>query len=207
MIARITGQLAYKSVNYLIVEVHGIGYQVTVPLSTYYRLPEPPETLTLHIHTYVKEDAFNLFGFLSLEEREMFESLLKVNKVGPRLALSLLSGMSLEEMKQALGEGNVARISAIPGVGVKTAERLVLELRGKLVPAAAAPPGWKGGRAELQVLHDATSALLNLGYKRPEAEKAIGQARVKWEKEAGGAELPLEGLIRQALNLLSPAKG
>lgn len=200
MIARITGQLAHKSVNYLIVEVHGIGYQVTVPLSTYYRLPEPPETLALHIYTHVKEDSFSLFGFLTLEEKELFESLLKVNKVGPRLALNLLSGMPIEEMKRAIGEGNLTRISAIPGVGLKTAERLVLELRGKL--GTAAPSASKGSRADLQVLRDAVSALLNLGYKRSEAERAVTLLRIKWEKEAGGQEMTLEETIRHALNLL-----
>lgn len=201
MIARITGQLSHKSVNYLIVEVNGIGYQVTVPLSTYYRLPEPPEILTLHIYTQVKEDSWSLFGFLTLEEKEMFESLLKVNKVGPRLALNLLSGMPIEEMKRAIGEGNLTRISAIPGVGLKTAERLVLELRGKLGPATA-PSAAKGGRADQQVARDAASALLNLGYKRSEAERAIEMARMRWEKEAGGQEMPLEEMIRHALNLL-----
>lgn len=193
VIARITGRLAYKSVTQLIVDVQGIGYQILAPLSTYYRLPEPPEAVSLHIHTHVREDTLSLFGFLALEEKEVFEALLKVNKVGPRLALNILSGIPTEDLRQAIRQGDAVRLNSVPGVGMKTAERIILELRDKLgssLPLPSASP------VDDRKREDAVSALVNLGYRKGEAEKAVERARLK------GGESSLENLIKDSLNLL-----
>lgn len=195
MIARIQGTLAHKSPERLIVDVHGVGYQVFVSLNSFYNLPDLGQPLTLLIHTHVREDALQLFGFLDPREKELFLLLINVSGIGPRLALSILSGTPTEQLLDALEAGDLVRLVAIPGVGKKTAERLVLELRDKVTSTRAArgeaPAATAAGDFE-----EAISALVNLGYRRSEAERAVKAAK------AAGAE-EIETLIRSALKRLS----
>lgn len=190
MISHLKGTLSHKSPISMVVDVGGVGYQVFAPLSTYYALPEPGGSVFLKIHTHVREDAFKLFGFLTDEERTIFEKLISISKVGPKLALSILSGMPPRDLMTAVMERDIARISAIPGVGRKTAERLTLELKDKGITVEL--PLADG------VLDDAASALVNLGYKKPQAEKALKSI---WEKSGKSARL--EDLIKESLNVLS----
>ncbi|MCX7635539.1 MAG: Holliday junction branch migration protein RuvA, partial [Syntrophales bacterium] len=166
MIARLSGTLAYKSIAYVIVDVQGIGYQVFVPLTTFYELPDLGQPVTLHIHTQVKEDGINLFGFRRGEERELFQAMIAVSGIGPRLAINILSGVSVEEFIGAVVKGDLRRLTGIPGVGRKTGERLMLELKDKVLKLGldrqAAPAG-TGGRGQSEVEEDALSALVNLG--------------------------------------------
>jgi Holliday junction DNA helicase RuvA len=195
MIAQLQGTLAHKSPEQLIVDVHGVGYLVLVSLNSFYRLPEPGKAVRLLVHTHVREDALQLFGFLDQIEKDMFLLLNGVSGIGPRLALNILSGSPLDQLLEALEAGDVVRLVAIPGVGKKTAERLVLELRDKVKQARAArgeaPAGAAGGDLE-----EAISALVNLGYRRNEAERAAKAAKAE-----GAGEI--ETLIRGALKRLS----
>ena len=151
MIAYLKGQLIYKSPEHTVVDVNGVGYKVFTPLSTYYSLPKPGESVSLRIHTRVREDELKLFGFLTEEEQTIFEKLITINKVGPKLALGILSGMSPTDLLTAIINNDAARLSAIPGVGKKTAERLALEMKDKLSdlalemehqPSASSPEGF-----------------------------------------------------------------
>jgi holliday junction DNA helicase RuvA len=174
MIARLRGTLLEKHPNRLVVDVAGVGYDVQVPLSTFYDLAEPGTEIALRVHTHVREDVIALFGFGTALERELFDRLLGVNGVGPKLALAVLSGIEPLELVKSLRTADVARLSSIPGIGKKTAERMVLELKDKLPGAAATgagPAAPADPDAELRT--DVLSALVNLGYPRPHAEKAI----------------------------------
>ena len=199
MISHLKGTLSHKSPIAIIVDVNGVGYQVFVSLSTFYALPEPGEMVFLKIHSHIREDAFKLFGFLTDEEQMVFQKLISISKVGPKLALSILSGMSTQDLMTAIMENDAAKISTIPGVGLKTAERLTLELKDKLAditvefsPASGSLP-LPGG-----VLDDAVSALVNLGYKKYQAEKTLKSIM---DKNAENASL--EDLIKESLNVLS----
>ena len=197
MIAHLKGQLAYKSPEYTIVDVNGVGYQVFTPLSTYYALPNLGQTVSLRVHTRVREDELKLFGFLTEEEQTIFQKLITINKVGPRLALGILSGMSPADLFSAVMNNNIARLSTIPGVGKKTAERLTLEMKDKLADLALAMDHQpESARAE-GFYDDALSALVNLGYKKPEAEKAL-----KTICNQNGKDANLEDLIKESLNIL-----
>jgi Holliday junction DNA helicase RuvA len=195
MIAQLTGTLAHKSADHLVIDVHGVGYLVHVSLNSFYRLPSAGAPVTLLVHTHVREDTLQLYGFVDRAEKELFLLLLSISGIGPRLALNILSGSSVEELQTALGAGDVVRLVAIPGVGKKTAERLVVELRdkAKLVKSAASADN---GRAAPGLETEAVSALLNLGYRQAEAERAVKAAR------AGGAG-DLEAVIRTALRRVS----
>ncbi len=175
MIARLSGVLKDKAPDQLIIDVGGVGYLVLVSLQTFYRLPEPDRRVSLHIHTHVREDAFQLFGFLDEQEKAGFVLLKGVSGIGPRLAVNILSGIPVEELQDALRAGDVTRLLAVPGVGRRTAERLVVELREKVgtFPGgdSAAVPG-----TEPAVSEDAVSALINLGYRHAQAEKAVQRA-------------------------------
>ncbi len=191
MIGQLTGALALKSAEQLIVDVNGVGYLVTVSLNTFYKLPEAGAAVQLLIHTHVREDALQLFGFLDRAEKDLFLLLTSVSGIGPRLAMSILSGTPTEDLLDALDAGDLARLVAIPGIGKKTAERLVVELRDKiknLRGATASEPGRSAGGQE----DEAVSALVNLGYKRNDAERAVKAA------VAGGAT-GLEAILRAAL--------
>ncbi|RME41535.1 MAG: Holliday junction branch migration protein RuvA [Deltaproteobacteria bacterium] len=175
MIALLTGQIAHRGLDHLIIDVGGVGYQVTVPLSTLYSLPENG-TVTLRIHTHVKEDALQLFGFATSEEKELFTLLIGVSGVGPKLAVNILSNIGAEELRQALAFGDSKRLAAIPGIGKKTAERLVVDLREKVEASdTAARPKLSGPSAPLHrdLREDALSALVNLGYKAAQAKKVL----------------------------------
>ncbi|GJL77559.1 MAG: Holliday junction ATP-dependent DNA helicase RuvA [Nitrospinaceae bacterium] len=198
MISHLKGTLSHKSPIHVVVDVNGVGYQVHVPLSTYYALPEPGGDVFLKIHTHVREDAFKLFGFLTDEEQMIFEKLISITKVGPKLALGILSGMPPEDLMNAVMAQDIAKIATIPGVGRKTAERLTLELKDKLADVAIEFAPSQGPSGEVGVLDDAVSALVNLGYKKPQAEKALKSI---WEKN--GKTTPLEDLIKESLNVLS----
>ena len=197
MIAYLKGKLIYKSPEHTVVDVSGVGYKVFTPLSTYYSLPKPGESVSLRIHTRVREDELKLFGFLTEEEQTIFEKLITINKVGPKLALGILSGMSPDDLLTAIINNDAARLSAIPGVGKKTAERLALEMKDKLSDLALEMehqpyPSSPGGFYE-----DALSALVNLGYKKPQAEKALKSAY-----NTNGQDSLLEDLIKESLNNL-----
>jgi Holliday junction DNA helicase RuvA len=205
MIAKLTGILGVKALDQVVVDVRDVGYRVFIPLSTYYELPEINAPVSLLIHTYVREDTLQLFGFLSVDERDLFEALLRVTKVGPKLALAMLSGMSAGDLQQAIIEGDVSRLSAVPGVGRKTAERLVLELREKLArgkPELAIDVISSGNGQ--QAVTDAVTALQNLGYARVVAERTMSRVL----RTVDTTETPpLKELIRTALRLLGQEKG
>ena len=200
MIGQLRGRLAEKRPNQVLVDVGGVGYLVQVPLSTYAALGELHTEVTLLIHTHVREDALALYGFVSAREKHFFEMLLSASGVGPSLALKILSGMSVEELVPAIRGSDLVRLTKIPGVGRKTAERMVVELKDRLEivaaeaekPAAASPAG---------VEADVISALVNLGYEGRAAEGAVGEAK----RAAGTANF--EKLLRAALQSLTAPKG
>jgi Holliday junction DNA helicase RuvA len=175
MIGQLRGKLLAKSPNLLLVDVGGVGYEVIIPLTSFYELPDEGNEITLKIHTHVREDALLLFGFRSRSEKSLFLKLISTSGIGPKLAITILSGARVEELAAAVAEGNVPRLTSIPGVGRKTAERMILELRSQMTPfllpeqAEAARRGTAGGALE----EDVVSALTNLGYPRAAAEKAL----------------------------------
>ena len=175
MIAFLRGRIVEKQPNKVIVDIQGVGYEVYVPLSTYYEVGDEGSDVSLRIYTHVREDALQLYGFLTDLERQLFERLIAISGIGPKLAVAVLSGMETRELISAVQRGDVARLTAIPGVGKKTAERIVLELRDRLMqmvaPMAAGEPAAVAGPERLRA--DLLSALQNLGYHRPQAEKAI----------------------------------
>ena len=195
MIAHLRGKLLAKHPNQAIVETGGVGYDVTISVPTFSDLPGVGSEVTLHIHTHVREDLIALYGFLTPAEKHLFEKLITVSGIGPKLAITILSGMAADEMVGAIRGNDVARLTRIPGIGKKTAERMVLELRDKL-PAervgeiAAAP-------AMSAVEEDVLSALMNLGYQRATAEKAV----LAVTKNGQGG--PFEAMFREALAVLS----
>jgi len=192
MIAQLSGALAHKSPEHLVIDVHGVGYQVFVSLNAYYRLPEPGRPVELLIHTHVREDALHLYGFIDRDERDLFLLLLGVSGIGPRLALNILSGTPSQELEDAIEAGDLPRLVAIPGIGKKTAERLVVELRDKMKPLRARRDADERRPSAGGLESEAVSALVNLGYRRAEAERAVKAAC------AAGAD-DLESAIRTAL--------
>ena len=196
MIAQLTGRIAHKEPQEAVIDVGGVGYRVTIPLSTFYRLGTDGDTITLRVHTHLREDTIALFGFATAGEHDLFEKLITVANVGPKLAVNILSGIETDELVQALRGSDLARLTRIPGVGRKTAERLVLELKDKMPKAGAAPaPGAPAdGGAERE---DVLSALVHLGYSRAEAERAVERAT----REGGSHRF--EDLLRQVLRSLS----
>ncbi len=199
MIAQLRGRLIVKEPHRIVVDVNGVGYLVSVPFSTFYRLPELGGEVVLHTHTHVREDALQLFGFHTVEERGVFELLQNVSGIGPRLATNILSGISVDELVPAISEGNVARLRAVPGVGKKLAERLAVELRDKVADLRReAPAPVPGPAVPDRMLDDVVSALVNLGCNRKEAVKAAEAAR-----EALGPASEFEELIKAALRNLS----
>jgi len=191
MIGRLSGVIAEKSPPLVLVDVQGVGYEVDVPMSTYYNLPGVGERTTLLTHFVVREDAQVLFGFASNEERTTFRQLIKISGIGPRMALSLLSGLSVAELAQAVAQQEAGRLVKVPGIGKKTAERLLLELKGKLAPDMSGG----GVRAETDTQADILQALVALGY----SEKEAGSALKALPKEVGvsdGIKLALKSLSR-----------
>lgn len=170
MIGRLTGRLAEKSPEQLLLDVGGVGYLLHIPLSTFYDLPEPESPTSLFVHTHVREDTLALYGFLTERERSLFLLLLTVNGIGPRVALTVLSGMPPAELVEALRKQDVRRLMSVPGVGKKTAERMVLELAEKAAKFAAPPAV---GAPVSVAADDVISALVNLGYRKAEAERVV----------------------------------
>jgi holliday junction DNA helicase RuvA len=171
MIGRLAGLLAEKSPPHVLIEVHGVGYEVDVPMSTFYNLPALGERVTLLTHFVVREDAQLLYGFLSAAERATFRELVKISGIGPRTALSVLSGLSVSELAQAITAQEAGRLVKVPGIGKKTAERLLLELKGKLGADLGAAPGTLAVSSEAQA--DIVQALISLGYNEREAAAAL----------------------------------
>lgn len=206
MIAHLSGTLLSKHTNTVILEVNNIGYEVTIPLSTFYDLEDAGASVKLHVYTHVREDTLQLFGFNTLRERELFLRLISVSGVGPKLAITMIGIMSAGEIIASIRTNNLARLTSIPGVGKKTAERLVIELRDKIAalssPALeeefAAQAGAGGAPAsEDAVREDALSALIGLGYQKAPAEKAINTALQE------GGEISVEVLLRRSLRTLA----
>ena len=195
MIGRISGTLAQKTPGEITVDVGGVGYQIFIPLSVFYRLPEPGVKVSLHIHTHLREDALQLFGFLEPEEKQVFLLLNSVAGIGPKLAVTILSGIPADDLARALKEGDQARLISIPGVGKKLAERMVVELRDKAVAIPAQESG-AGPNGSSQLMRDAVSALVNLGYRRPDAEKSVREITQKQEGTLGD-------VLKEALRRLS----
>jgi len=195
MIAHLRGKLLAKHPNQAIVEAAGVGYDVTISVPTFSDLPAPGSEVALHIHTHVREDALALYGFLRPSEKVLFEKLLTVSGIGPKLAITILSGMAADEMVGAIHGNDVARLTRIPGIGKKTAERMVLELRDKLPQAA--PTAITTAAPVSAMEEDVLSALVNLGYQRAAAEKAL-ELSVK-----GGKGGSFDALFRSALAALS----
>jgi holliday junction DNA helicase RuvA len=193
MIAHLRGRLLAKHPNQVIVETGGVGYDVTISVPTFSDLPGIGGEVALHIHTHVREDTIALYGFLRPAEKQLFEKLIAVSGIGPKLAITILSGMPAAEMAVAIRSNDVARLTRIPGIGKKTAERLVLELRDKLPVAAAGEISSAPARGTVE--EDVLSALVNLGYQRPAAEKALSVS--------GRAGDTFEAMFKQALAVLS----
>jgi Holliday junction DNA helicase RuvA len=202
MIARLEGTLLEQHPTRVVIDVRGVGYEVHIPLSTFAELPDPGKTVALQIHTHAKEGSLQLFGFASHAERSAFEMLLRASRVGPRLAQTILSGISPRALADAIRGGDVAALRAVPGVGTKLAERILVELRDRAVelaaalgdaPAAAAPASAADAARE-----ETLSALVNLGYARGEAERVLAQAA-----EEAGPGARLEQLVRASLRRLA----
>ena len=198
MIAHLRGRLLEKHPNRVILDVQGVGYDVHVPLSTFYEMAEPGLEVALRVHTHVREDALLLFGFATLLELQIFERLISVSGIGPKLALAVLSGIETKELVAAIQQANVVRLTAIPGIGKKTAERIGLELKDKmsaLSPEVVEPSPEVLASETLRT--DVLSALINLGYHRPLAERAVDAAL---KKVPNG---PFENTLKSALRELS----
>lgn len=195
MIAHLRGRLLDKHPNQAILEIGGVGYDVTITVPTFSALPGLGSEVALHIHTHVREDVLALYGFVQPEEKQLFEKLITVSGIGPKLGITILSGMPSEEMVRAIRSNDIARLTRIPGIGKKTAERMVLELRDKL------PAESEGDVAPVPSLtaveEDVLSALMNLGYQRPVAERALATAT------KNGKEHSFDAMFRGALGALS----
>ena len=204
MIAHLSGTLLAKHATSVIVDVGGVGYEVTIPVTTFYDLGETNAPVRLQIYTHVREEALQLFGFRTLRERELFTLLISVSGIGPKSAVAMLSGMSADEIVTAIRQSNYARITSIPGVGRKTAERLVIELRDKMAALSGpaleeqiAAGGPTAAQSEDALREDTLAALLQLGFPKPAAEKAINGAMQE------GGDLSVETLLRRSLRQLS----
>jgi holliday junction DNA helicase RuvA len=207
MIAHLSGTLLSKHATSVILDVAGVGYEVTIPLSTFYELEDAGSKVQLRIYTHVREDALQLYGFKSARERELFLRLISVSGVGPKLGITLLSGMNADEIIASIRTNNLARLTLVPGIGRKTAERLVIELRDKVAslssPELEEELGPESGSpavsSEDSMRSDALSALLNLGYQRSSAEKAVTAAINE------GGDLSVESILRNSLRKLAKA--
>jgi holliday junction DNA helicase RuvA len=202
MIAYLSGKLLEKSANTVIIDIGGVGYDVSIPLSTFYDLGEEGSEIKLRIYTHVREDAIQLFGFSTERERDLYLKLISVQGIGAKSGIAMLSGMNADEIINAIRTDNLAKLTAIPGVGRKTAERLVIELRdnvGELAAHASAGDESSGSkpRGEADAFDDALSALVNLGYQRNAAEKAIQDIR------RDGTDQNVQKILRSALQRLA----
>lgn len=202
MIALLRGELAYKSIDHVIIDTGGVGYRLFIPLSTFYALPDSGQVRLL-VHTHVREDALLLFGFFTAAEKEMFALLIGISGIGPKLALNVLSHIPVPELQGAVLAGDVKRLSSLPGIGKKTAERLVLELKDRIgptgvpVPADGVPvPALPSAKAKADPLADVISALVNLGYKDAQARKVLESMEITHDA-------PMEEILKGALKILA----
>ena len=200
MIAHLSGTLLSKQATSVIVDVSGVGYEVNIPLSTFYDLENEGSNVKLRIYTHVKEDALQLYGFKTARERELFINFISVSGIGPKLGIALLSGMSADELIACIKSNNLARLTLIPGVGKKTAERLIVDLREKMAALSVAQVEEPGGKTkaseeptEDSVRSEALSGLMNLGYQRSAAEKAVDAAL------AEGGDITVESILKRSL--------
>ncbi len=200
MIALIKGLLIHKATSSVIVDANGVGYRIFVPLTTFYALPDAKQSVTLHVHTHVRPDTISLFGFGTERDKEVFELMLSVSGIGPRLAVNILSGISAEELMKAVSNGNLNRLVAIPGVGKKTAERMVLELKDKMVKLCTGDVTYKDDGMTVfdNMREDALSALVNLGYKTNRAKEVLD--KVVGESPQSPT---LDVLLKKALKILA----
>lgn len=208
MIAHLSGTLLSKQATSVILDVGGVGYEITIPVSTFYELEDPGATVQLRIYTHVREDALQLYGFKTARERELFTRLISVSGIGPKLGITLLSGMNADEIIASIRTNNLARLTLVPGIGRKTAERLVIELRDKVAALSSAEledelgaKSATGGplTTEDAMRSDVLSALLNLGYQRSAADKAVTAAIDE------GGEISVEVILRRSLRKLAKA--
>ncbi len=199
MIAHLRGRLLSRHPNQVVVETAGVGYEVNISVPTFSELPGSGEEVALHIHTHVREDLFALYGFFRLAEKQLFEKLITVSGIGPKLAITILSGMAADEMAGAIRGNDLARLTKIPGIGKKTAERMVLELRDKLPPTMGPAPAAMPVMSATE--EDVLSALVNLGYQRAASEKALTGVAKAAKNLAG--PVSFDDMFRQALAALS----
>ncbi|MGP8154921.1 MAG: Holliday junction branch migration protein RuvA [Smithella sp.] len=201
MIALISGKIVYKGISHVIVDVQGVGYRVFIPLTTFYELPETGQIITLHVHTNVKQDAINLFGFYTIQERDLFQLMISVSGIGPKMSMNILSGISAQELLGAISGGNVGKLIKIPGVGKKMAERLVLELKEKVVKKMMmeeSPGAGVQNRPDDIIAEDVLSALVNLGYKNNIAKDALDRAI-----RSSDGEMVMDKLLKETLKILA----
>ncbi len=201
MIALISGKIVYKGISHVIVDVQGVGYRVFIPLTTFYELPEAGQTITLHVHTNVKQDAINLFGFYTVQERDLFQLMISVSGIGPRISMNILSGISAQDLLRAISSGNVGKLVNIPGVGKKMAERLILELKEKVIKKMMtenAPVTDDQHQVSEIIVEDVLSALVNLGYKSNVAREALDKVLRSSEEKLG-----MDKLLKKTLKLLA----
>ena len=196
MIALLRGTLAYKSSDHVIIDVGGVGYRLFIPLSTFYSLPETGDVI-LFTHTHVREDALLLYGFLSMEEKELFGILISISGIGPKLAVNILSHIPAKDLKRAIASGDIKRLSSLPGIGKKTAERLVLELKDKVGPIHDLPEAddVQSNTSGGDISNDVISALINLGYKENQARKVLESMEL-------APDLTMEEALKGALKVL-----
>jgi Holliday junction DNA helicase RuvA len=201
MIALISGKIVHKGISHVIVDVHGVGYRIFIPLTTFYELPEAGQVITLHVHTNVKQDAINLFGFYTVQERDLFQLMISVSGIGPKMSMNILSGISAQELLRAISGGNVGKLVNIPGVGKKMAERLILELKEKVIKKMMIeemPAADDQHQAGEIIIEDALSALVNLGYKSNVAKDALDKVLRATEEELG-----MDQLLKKTLKILA----
>jgi holliday junction DNA helicase RuvA len=201
MIALINGKIVYKGISHVVIDAHGVGYRIFIPLTTFYELPEAGQIITLHVHTHVKQDAINLFGFYTVQERDLFQLMLSVSGIGPKMSMNILSGISVQEMLRAISSGDVRKLISIPGLGKKLAERLILELKEKVVKKMMAEemPALDNQQKINEIIReDVLSALINLGYKSNIAQDALDKVLYTSAKE-----LAMDQLLKKTLKLLS----
>lgn len=197
MIALLRGVLSEKSAGQILVDVEGVGYEVFIPFSTYYELGEPGERVTLRIYTHVKENELSLYGFSTQQEKNLFNLLIQISGIGPKLGVTILSGLPAKELVEAVVEGDLVRLNSIPGVGKKTAERIILELKGKLDGFFPESSSKDGKKFTSETTDDVVSALVNLGYNKVAARKAINAIRRDEDNDS------FQTLLKRALSHLS----
>jgi Holliday junction DNA helicase RuvA len=201
MIALINGKIAYKGISSIVVDAGGVGYRIFIPLSTFYELPEAGAHVSLHVHTHVKQDAINLFGFYTIQERDLFQLMISVSGIGPKIAMNIISGIAANDLLQAISRGDLGKLISIPGVGRKMAERLILELKEKVIKKMMVeqiPAADDQHKASEMIKEDVLSALVNLGYKNNAAKDAVDKV-MQVSKE----DLTLDQLLKKTLKILA----